>query len=188
VALTSTDRGREVRERLLAAAVDLIAERGWGAVSTRVLAERAGVGSGLVHYHFPSLRALLGIAAVGLIRRVAHGLSTVLLASETPEHLVESMVAALDDYTGRDPVSLVFVETYLATTRDETLRAEVAGVLAEVRDRIGVWFGEHGVAEPEHTAAVLVAAMDGLVLHRALNPDLTAAGVGPVLRRIVREE
>ncbi|MFD1052553.1 helix-turn-helix domain-containing protein, partial [Kibdelosporangium lantanae] len=35
--------GEEVRQRLLAAAVQLIPERGWSAVSTRVLAERAGV-------------------------------------------------------------------------------------------------------------------------------------------------
>lgn len=36
-------RGQEVRQRLLRAAIELIGERGWSAVSTRVLAERAGV-------------------------------------------------------------------------------------------------------------------------------------------------
>lgn len=47
-------RGREVPQRLLAAAAELIPERGWTAVSTRVLAERAGVTPSVVHYHFSS--------------------------------------------------------------------------------------------------------------------------------------
>lgn len=62
---TAADRGREVRRKLLTAAVELIPERGWNAVSTRLLAERAGVAAGLVHYHFPSL----GRSPRGLPRR-----------------------------------------------------------------------------------------------------------------------
>ncbi|MGH3673909.1 MAG: TetR/AcrR family transcriptional regulator, partial [Pseudonocardiaceae bacterium] len=39
---TAAERGREVRLRLLGSAAELIAERGWTGVSTRILAERAG--------------------------------------------------------------------------------------------------------------------------------------------------
>ncbi len=56
---TAVDRGRDVRLQLLSTAAELIGELGWNAVSTRILAERAGVTPGLVHYHFPSLQALL---------------------------------------------------------------------------------------------------------------------------------
>ena len=52
-------RGQEVRQRLLAAAAELIPERGWSAVSTRILADRAGVTPSVVHYHFPSVQAVL---------------------------------------------------------------------------------------------------------------------------------
>jgi len=41
------------------AAAELIAERGWGAVTTRMVAERAGLRPGLVHYHFDSVTDLL---------------------------------------------------------------------------------------------------------------------------------
>lgn len=188
VGRTAAERGRDVRRRLLSAAVELIAERGWTAVSTRLLAERAGVAAGLVHYHFPSVQALLAEAAVGLIRDATAGFTPALLAAETPDRLVDTMVTALDEYTGQDPVSLVFVETYLAATRDADLRSAVAGVLAEVRGQLGTWLGEHGVPEPDHTASVLIAAVDGIVLHRTLNPDLGTEEAGAVLRRIMRGE
>jgi hypothetical protein len=44
---------------------------------------------------------------------------------------------------------------------------------------------EHDVADPDATAAVLVAAVDGVLLHRALTP-LPSAAVAPVLHRIMR--
>lgn len=182
---TAAERGREVRRRLLDAAVALIAERGWGAVSTRMLAERAGVAPGLVHYHFSSVQALLSEAAVGAMREVA-GLLEPALAG-TPADAIPAMLSALDPYTGDDPTSVLFTETYLAATRDPALRAEVAEVITDFRSRLGAWFGAHGVADPDATAAVVGAAIDGLVLQRALDPGLTAAAVAPVLTRLLGE-
>ncbi|WP_288047924.1 helix-turn-helix domain-containing protein, partial [Nocardia sp.] len=51
----SAERGRATRERLLEAAVSLIGEVGWSGVSTRMVAQRAGVNAGVVHYHFASV-------------------------------------------------------------------------------------------------------------------------------------
>jgi AcrR family transcriptional regulator len=185
VAPTTADRGREVRQRLLAAAAELISERGWTAVTTRAVAERAGVGAGLVHYHFASVQGLLREAAVGVMRETAQLLGPALEQARTPAEAVELMVGSLDSYTGSDPVSVLFVETYLAATRDAGLREEVAQVITEFRGRLGAWLGEHGVNEPEATAAVLGAAIDGLVMQRALDPPLTADAVTPVLVRLL---
>lgn len=52
-------RGRETRAQLLAAAADVLRERGFGAMSLRAVAERAGVQVSLVHYHFGSKQRLL---------------------------------------------------------------------------------------------------------------------------------
>ncbi|WP_020670358.1 TetR/AcrR family transcriptional regulator [Amycolatopsis nigrescens] len=182
-ATTSADRGREVRRRLLAAATGLIAERGWPGVSTRVLAERAGVAPGLVHYHFASLQALLTEAAIGVLRGLTDGLTPLLNQAGTPEEALDLLLGSLASHTGHDPVSLVFTETYLAATRDEELRRAVGGVLADFRRELARWLGEHEVESPAETAAVLAAAVDGVLLHRALDPGLTAETVAPVLRR-----
>lgn len=176
-------KGQEARERLLRAATELIAERGWTGVSTRLLAERAGVGAGVVHYHFPSVQALLSQAALETMRGSVAELAPVLERADTVDDMLDLLLASLDRYTGRDPLSLLFVETYLASTRDRRLRRSVARVLAELRRQVARWLVEHGVDRPEQTAAVLAAAIDGVLLHRSLSPDLTAAYVAPVLRR-----
>lgn len=181
---TAAERGREVRQRLLEAAAALIAERGWTAVTTRLVAERAGVAAGLVHYHFTSVQALLSAAAVGVMRQAAGSLGPALTQARTPADAVRALVASLDEFTGTDPVSTVFIESYLAATRDPQLRDAVAGVIAEFRTEVGRWLGEHGVPDPETTAAVLGSAIDGLVMQRALDPTLTAAAITPVLTRL----
>lgn len=180
-------RGREVRQRLLAAAAELIPERGWTAVSTRVLAERAGVTPSVVHYHFPSLPALLNEAVVGLMRQVLAEMDTFLAGTSTPADAVDAMLASVDQYTGADPLSLLFIEAYLAATRDESLRGQIAEVVVGFRNRFGRWLGERGVPAPEETAAVLTAVVDGLLLHRGLGAAPDAGPVGAVLRRLVSQ-
>jgi AcrR family transcriptional regulator len=181
-------RGREVRQRLLAAAVELIPERGWAAVSTRVLADRAGVTPSVVHYHFLSLAALLNEAVVGVFRAVLAEADAVLDAARTPAEAVEAMLASVDRYTGADPTSLLGVEAYLAATRDEQLRDQIGGLVQEYRQRFGRWLGEHGVPAPDETAAALMATVDGLLLHRALGAGTNAGSAAVILRRLVNDQ
>ncbi|MEU4803806.1 TetR family transcriptional regulator [Actinosynnema sp. NPDC023587] len=171
-----------VRERLLAAAAELIVEKGWGAVSTRMLAERAGVGSGVVHYHFDSTPAVLVEAATGALRASLAGLPDLLATAHRPDDALDVILTALDEAGGQE----LFTETFLAATRNEDLRRAVGDVLAEFRRTIATWLAEHDVPTPEATAAVLAAALDGVMLHRALDPALSRALVAPVLGRVLR--
>lgn len=181
--MTSSERGQEVRRRLLDAAATLIPERGWAAVSTRAVADRAGLAAGLVHYHFTSVQALLSQAAIAAMRRAATEAGPLLAEARDPAELADALVGWLDSYTGTDPVSVLFVETYLAAIRDPQLRAGVAEVITRFRADLSARLTGFGVADPEGTAAVLGAAVDGLVLQRALDPTLTAAMVRPVIHR-----
>lgn len=182
---TAADRGREVRLRLLSTAAELIAELGWNAVSTRILAEHAGVTPGLVHYHFPSLQALLRDAALGMVSDLLSAAELIFEDAQTLDVGVDLMLGSLDAHSGRDPTSVLFTETYLAATRDETLRIELITLVEEFRQKLARWLGEHGASTPQKTASVLAAAIDGVMLHRALNPELTSSVVAPVLRRLV---
>ena len=51
--------GAATRERLLDAAEKLFAERGFSAVSTRMITDEAGANSAAMHYHFGSKEALI---------------------------------------------------------------------------------------------------------------------------------
>ncbi len=188
VAKTAADRGRDVRLQLLSTAAELIAERGWTAVSTRVLADRAGVTPGLVHYHFPSLQALLRDAALGMVSDLLSSAEAIFENAQSLDTGVDLMLSSLEAYTGTDPLSLLFTETYLAATRDETLRSELSALVTEFRQQLARWLAERGASAPDDTASVLAAAIDGVILHRALNPELTPSTVAPVLRRLITME
>lgn len=183
-------RGQEVRRRLLDAALELIPERGWTAVSTRTLADRAGVTPSVVHYHYPSLSALLNEAAAGFMRGVLAEAEAALDGARAPGEVIDTMLGSVERYTGDDPASLLSVEVYLAATRDPELRDRVAEVFAAYRRRLGRLLDERGVPDPAATAAVLTAALDGLLLHRGIgaagDADVRAA-VPSVLRRLVAE-
>jgi AcrR family transcriptional regulator len=185
---TNTERGRAVRARLLAAARELIGELGWSAVSTRVLAERAGVRPGLVHYHFESLQALLCHAALEEIRQMLDGATSTLTQATSPADSIETMLFNLDQYSGSDPASLLFIETYLAATRDRELRQKMSALVAGFRGSLTDALTRAGHPSPEGAASAVMAVFDGFVLHKGFDPDLSAPRMAPLLRRITTTE
>jgi hypothetical protein len=70
------------------------------------------------------------------------------------------------------------------TLRDPRLAEELAGLVIEFRNHFAPWLQLHGQIPPESIAAVLSAAPDGVLLHRALGPDPSASTVREVLRRL----
>ncbi|TDC78885.1 TetR/AcrR family transcriptional regulator [Micromonospora sp. KC606] len=183
--VTAAQRGQEVRQRLLRAAAELIVERGWTAVTTRVLAQRAGVAPGLVHYHFTSVQALLVEAAVDAARSLAAQTGPVLAGAHTASEVLTALWGSLDTVSGTDPTSVLFVEAYLAATRDERLRQALGEAIGLFRGQLAERLAAHAVPDPEATAAVLAAAIDGVLLHRALVAGPSGDALAAVLRRLV---
>ncbi|HEX2145232.1 MAG TPA: TetR/AcrR family transcriptional regulator [Glycomyces sp.] len=181
---TNAERGRAARAHLLAAARDLIGEIGWNAVSTRILAERAGVRSGLVHYHFESLQALLRQATLEAMGEMLDGTTALLTAAENPADGIDAMLAELDRYTGEDPASLLFIEAYLAATRDPLLHERMKALMLDFRGTLAAALGRAGHPAPADAAAFTMAVFDGHLLHKGLDPGLSASRIAPLLRQI----
>ncbi len=180
--VTAAEQGRDTRARLMDAAIAVIDERGWGSVTTRLVAERAGVRAGVVHYHFDSVDDLLIDAALRAVRGLVDDVDDADGADGgDPVAALLTRIAEFDDAAQ----TRVFSEILLAATRHARLRAGLATVLTEFRagltDRLRA---ESTVADPEATAVVLVAALDGLVLHRLIDPRIRALDAGPALRRL----
>lgn len=184
---TNVDRGREVRARLVAAAQELIGELGWNGVSTRILAERAEVRPGLVHYHFESLQALLRQAAIEAMGPLLTDAAQLLGAAD-PADAVEAMLAGIDRYTGTDPASLLFIEAYIAATRDPVLREQMYDLVAGFRAAITAALVSKDHPDAEATAVLIMAVIDGFILHKGLDPQLSAARLVPLLRRLTETE
>ncbi|WP_051415511.1 TetR/AcrR family transcriptional regulator [Nocardiopsis sp. CNT312] len=182
---TSTERGRASRAALLSAAAELIPEVGWNAVTTRLVAARAGVRPGLVHYHFDSLEALLRTAVDTAVSGALDGPVAAMTAAPDPVEGLLAALRAMDAYQGDDPDSVLFAEAYLAATRDPVLRASMSRLMAEVRTGIEKRLRTHRVPQPEAVAELLCAFLDGLVLHRALGPVPGPEAYAEPLRRLL---
>ncbi|KJK42811.1 hypothetical protein UK23_35420 [Lentzea aerocolonigenes] len=180
----SADRGRRTREQLLDAAAQLVGEVGWGAVTTRLVAERAGVNAALVHYHFSSVPDLLSTAALQFAEQLLTESADALRAQE-PAEGIERMLEELSRYTGTDAQSLLLSEALLASHRLPELRGRLAALIADFRSRVAEWLRSADVKDADAIALLLGAAFDGLVLHRALDESVDFRAVAGPLRRLV---
>ncbi|MCH6160379.1 TetR/AcrR family transcriptional regulator [Streptomyces marispadix] len=198
---TSAERGHETRQRLLDAAAELIVEDGWGAVTTRRVADRAGLRPGLVHYHFSSVTDLLIEAALSAAQREMARATEAMSQADDPGRGMEQVLGMVAEYTASDPTTVLFSEMLLASTRLERLRVRLAEMLGEWRAGVAEWLraanavdiaGSSAVAEgreearddAEATALLLGAAIDGLVLHRLIDPSVAQVSVAGALSRL----
>lgn len=171
-ARTSIERGQSAREKLLDAAAALIGEIGWNAVSTRLLADRAGVRSGLVHYHFDSVHDVLRLAALREMRRALDQATTGLAEQRDDNSFIDVMLTELAEHDGTDPASRVVIEAYLASTRDPVLKKEMRELMVDFRSAVSRSMARSGHPDPDTAAVTLLAVLDGLILHKGLDPEI----------------
>lgn len=180
---TSRRRGRDTRRRLEDAALALIPEVGWGAVTTRAVAERAQVNPALVHYHFASVQDLLTDAVLRSFGDLLEGPLEQLSGADDIAGGIGLLLAAVEPHDGGDPTSLLFTEAVLAASRDDRLRRGLGEFVADFRRRIGEWLCSRGHEDGAAAATVLAGALDGLILHRSLDPSLDLAACGQMLEK-----
>jgi AcrR family transcriptional regulator len=181
-------QGAETRARIRAATADLVGERGWDRVTTRSIAQRAGVNQALVHYHFGSVEQLLRQAVMSAMQRDVVELTERLLASGSPGEGIRQLSDWLSAFTPTSPMAVLSAEILARATRDPAIRDWMAQWLAEVREDIarsieaGQEEGRLRTDVPADGVAVLTAALiDGLVFHGLVDPRLDIAGVAQTL-------
>ena len=152
--------------RLLGAAVDSFAERGFHATTTRDIATRAGLSPAGLYVHYPSKSALLGhLSRVGheaALRLVQH---TLALPGESPRRL-HALVAAFVAWHAEHH-TVARVVQYELRSLDPGDRAVVTGLrrelehLVEKEVRRGVAAGTLTTPHPRQaTRAILSLAVD----------------------------
>jgi AcrR family transcriptional regulator len=169
----------DAESRLVAAALESVADRGLAGATSRDIAGRAGTNLQAITYHFGSKDELVAQALLQSFRSWIQPAVEVLRSEQEPIPRMVGAVQALQDAFERSgPVRAAYLEALVQAGRNETLRAGVQETLAEVRslltDQIEalraarflpVW------VEPGAMATLLLATADGLALHAALDPD-----------------
>lgn len=184
-------RSGETRGRLLDAAAGLIAEVGWGRVTTRAIADAAGLPHGTVSYHFSGKGELLTEAAADVIERM-FPIDT-LEAVDTLADLTPLVSSTLDS-AWTDPVAIkVLLEAMREAGHDQSLRERIAALLRDYRriiaDLVSAEQKRGSVvttAAPSALATVLAAVGDGLLLHSILDPDLDIAEAAFAMLSVVQ--
>jgi AcrR family transcriptional regulator len=94
------ERGEATRAKLIAAARELFAERGYTAVGTNEVVQRAGVTRGAMYHHFADKRALFGAVHVEAEQELVAKSAEPMQGVEDPwERLVVGMRAFFDACT-----------------------------------------------------------------------------------------
>ena len=178
---------QEVRERLLAAAGTVFAQKGFAAASVEDVARKAGLTKGAIYSNFASKDELF-FALLG--EHVAQRLVSLDLAA--PREIGDALMrAAIDD---RD-WQLLFIEFWQRAMRDPAARKEFVKHRRELRrsiaDAIEKRAAEAGATlpmPPKDLATVVLALSNGLAIEHLPDPrDVPERLFGDVLAAIAGE-
>lgn len=159
------------RPQILAAAAEVIAERGVAGTRIADVAERCGVSPPAVLYWFDSKERLLAEALIAddecFYEELGQRLEGAATAGERMVALIETAADGADDFA-------LWMELWTWALRDEGLRAARERFDARWRAAIevvivdGVAAGEFGGVDPPQAALAIAALIDGLSAQAAL--------------------
>ena len=172
-----TPQGASSREKILDAAVELIAERGYSATSVDALCRRAGIVKTALYWHFGSKEGLL--AAV--IDRVASAWidelrSTVSRAGEPRERLAVALAGMRRIVEQRPELLRLLLSVLLERAEgDDETRAALQRAFLRARRAIveTIEATTPGVRDPDLIAHTIVSLMQGALLLRLADPEGT---------------
>ena len=150
----------DVRERLITAGMELLAEAGTDALSLREIARRAGVSHGAPRRYFPTHQSLLAALAHQGFARLGHLVTATLGDDEAaPRDAVLAMARGYVAFAAAGP------GMYALMFRHDLLRGNELGLREASTGLFGVLVNrldQAGVARPEVAAATLWAALHGI--------------------------
>jgi AcrR family transcriptional regulator len=119
---TQAERREATRGAVLAAAVNCLQEEGHAGLTTRRIAERAGISQAGVRYCFPTRAELVAAAVAHLADQLADELQRQSSAPDVPER--ERLIAALDLLweINNGPLFLAMLDLWSAARTDPELR------------------------------------------------------------------
>lgn len=186
-ARTQAQRKAETRTRLLAAAADLFARKGFAAVSAESVAHAADRTTGALYAHFGSKDGLLlALVEEWLVESVARIESIVESAPDLDARLLglwRGFTAPPGEQSGSGEQSdhadawlLLEFELWLHAARDavfaDRLAARYEIYRRQLGDALAAWMRDEGqvLSDPCRSAADVIALLLGLVMQQRIDP------------------
>lgn len=184
--------GAVTRQRLLSASAELIVERGWSGVTTRAVAERAGVNQALVHYHFGSIGNLRRDSVVARLMPAIGELVEELLDERPLTESIPRVMRLIDGFDLGTETGVLMAEALLQATRDPGMTEAMSGIMGSWAELLGprlVVAQERGVVRAdipaERLTSVLAAFLDGFLIQRMAAPELDVEAAATTLNALL---
>ena len=180
---------QKTKERIIAAASKVLAEKGYEATTLREISREAQAAPGLVHYYFGGKDELLVEVLQAAGRRFHQRMER--LVQEVPaERSLDAVLTQLHERVELEPeVYRLRYESFSLGLHNPLIEPKVRERLAQRRDELGSVIakvlenseGTEGAQRSSHDptllAALLLSIFDGLALQKIMDPtfDLEAA-------------
>ena len=184
-----SEEQHKTKERIIAAASKVLAEKGYEATTLREISREAQAAPGLVHYYFGGKDELLVEVLQAAGRRFHQRMER--LVQEVPaERSLEAFLTQLHERVELEPeVYRLRYESFSLGLHNPVIEPKVRERLAQRRDELGSVIAkvlensegtkgaQHSSFDPTLLAALLLSIFDGLALQKIMDPtfDLEAA-------------
>jgi AcrR family transcriptional regulator len=182
-AATRTDAARRLEgdkaQRIIAAMRASVGQRGASGSTFDHVAREAGVSRGLLHYYFGSKERLL----VEVVRHDCEvrnrNMDERLAKAQTVDEILDALVVGLEEFLEDDAGGQAVIYEMLSASRhSEEIRAELAELYRQWRERLAGWLRtkeREGVirlqADAEAVASILFSLGDGFGIQVLADPD-----------------
>ena len=158
------------RERILGAALEVFAAKGYEAASISEITAAAGVSRGLVSYYFATKEQL----AAELLDRWLDGITAILTLEGTPDERLAGIIdGALMAAATTLPIQRLAITLMMQPTTHDVfahVEADKNLRLAQVEDAIRAVFAARGAADPAVEEMLLRATLEGVTVKLAIYP------------------
>ena len=180
---------QKTKERIIAAASKVLAEKGYEATTLREISREAQAAPGLVHYYFGGKDELL-VEVLQAAGRRFHQRMEHLVQQVPAEQSLEAFLTQLHERVELEPeVYRLRYESFSLGLHNSLIEPRVRERLAQRRDELGSVIAtvleksegtedtQRSSLDPTLLAAILLSTFDGLALQKIMDPtfDLEAA-------------
>jgi AcrR family transcriptional regulator len=178
--LSNAERRALTRQRLLAAAASVFAQRGYHAASVEAVASEAGYSTGAVYHHFKGKEDLfLALFDEHVAERIRDYTETFARGRDKGEQARGGAAGWMAFLREEPDFFPLYVEFWAAAVRDPKLRSQFAGRLGAFRDTFAAQIEQGaedaGVELPpgfaQRFGIVVNALGNGMALEKLVDPD-----------------
>jgi AcrR family transcriptional regulator len=172
-----SERRDATRKRLVAAALEVVAKRGFHGASVDEIAHRAGFSVGALYSNFAGKDELF----LAVFDAHLDWYRSKLTEAQAAENPVQGITDWFEALTGEREQFLVFVEFWAYAVRKPKLRRQFAVRMTEMREAMAAAVSaradEAGIElalAPDELALLLAALARGLTLEKLVNPKIAS--------------